>query len=654
MLEQNKQGYESYIDEEKKQKELKIRKKEFDTLKENKKNMEISIDGCNKIINLKSENINEKEISIKNIEAELKDKKEQIENEVEILNKALLELEQERRNIDELKFKQDKLELEKTNIDKNNVIIQNFQNNITRLEKETTKEKEVLNLKEKLVLKIKSKEKIEEEKNYIEDKLSKISAKLEQTKESMKIAESGICPYLKSECINVKGKTKEEYLQEIKVINKAMELVKEEKENIVKQEKDIIKAETELKNIIIKIQEIEETKKEIENLKKEIKEKNENSDIAKKAILQILSSYGVQSLQVFEEFSQMRQKEFSEKDKQYNIMKTNLENSKKEQDKQIADLEKNKEAINKIILEIEKQNENIHKCQEEIKIIEKDLEKYSTIEQLLEENENKLQETKKSHDIYIQNKDTAQKAEIIKINLEKALYEIKIIESELKENNSKLENLSKVYDECKLKETEENRNKLTILIAEINTKIETSDARLNILEKNVDELRKVQELLKEINKKIKIYEKAIEYLTRIRQIIKQAPEDISEILIQKVSRKATEIYSKIANDNTRLEWREGYEVILVDNVDGKKIEKEFRQLSGGEQMSAALAIRISMLEILTSLQIGILDEPTVNMDVGRRQRLAEIIESIGGFFVQLFVVSHDDTFNSITENMIQL
>lgn len=35
-------------------------------------------------------------------------------------------------------------------------------------------------------------------------------------------------------------------------------------------------------------------------------------------------------------------------------------------------------------------------------------------------------------------------------------------------------------------------------------------------------------------------------------------------------------------------------------------------------MSEVLAIQISMLEILTSLKIGILDEPTVNMDIGRR------------------------------------
>ena len=152
--------------------------------------------------------------------------------------------------------------------------------------------------------------------------------------------------------------------------------------------------------------------------------------------------------------------------------------------------------------------------------------------------------------------------------------------------------------------------------------------------------------------KIEKYSKIIKYLNKMREIIKDAPEEISKILIQKVSRKATEIYSRIANDNTRLEWREGYEIILIDNVDDEIIEKEFKQLSGGEQMSAALAIRIAMLEILTNLKIGILDEPTVNMDSGRRERLAETIEDIGSLFVQIFVVSHDDTFNSITENII--
>lgn len=71
-------------------------------------------------------------------------------------------------------------------------------------------------------------------------------------------------------------------------------------------------------------------------------------------------------------------------------------------------------------------------------------------------------------------------------------------------------------------------------------------------------------------------------------------------------------------------------------------------------MTAALAIRISMLEVLTNLKIGILDEPTVNMDSLRREHLAETIETIGGMFKQLLVVSHDDTFSSITDNVIEL
>ena len=71
-------------------------------------------------------------------------------------------------------------------------------------------------------------------------------------------------------------------------------------------------------------------------------------------------------------------------------------------------------------------------------------------------------------------------------------------------------------------------------------------------------------------------------------------------------------------------------------------------------MSAALSIRIAMLEVLTNLKIGILDEPTVNMDSQRREYLAEMIEKIGQIFTQLFIVSHDDTFNSITDYIIEL
>jgi exonuclease SbcC len=80
-------------------------------------------------------------------------------------------------------------------------------------------------------------------------------------------------------------------------------------------------------------------------------------------------------------------------------------------------------------------------------------------------------------------------------------------------------------------------------------------------------------------------------------------------------------------------------------------QRRFVNLSGGEQMCAALAVRLALLKVLADLDIAFFDEPTTNMDRSRRQGLAEALGRLKSF-AQLFVISHDDTFETITENVI--
>ena len=661
VLEDNKQGYENYLQEEKEQRKLRTKKNQYDLLISGKKELEANIESCKKIINIKNETKKESQENIKTVKDELKNIKEKIEEEEKQLGDRLIILEQEKREIDEVKEKENALDDGKALIDNNNMIIQNNATNVKKLEKKVSVEHELLEQKQKIEKQIENKEKIEKEKTEIEESLSKLSAQLEYVKESKQIAKDGICPYLKSECINVKGKTQEEYNAEIEDIEAKMKEIQKAKKEVTQYEKNIIKAETELKSIIDKLQEILENKQEIENLNKDTAEKENNIKKAENEIKKILKENNIEELndlQVaikdFKKFSSQRQKSFSEKDKEYNIFKTNLENRKREKEKQEKSLDKSKEQLIKLENEISDENEKIQKYSLQINQREEELEEYSGIEKQIEENEKKLQEAKPLYDIYMQNIEVANRTNEIEKKIDDSSKEIEEIRKKLDESYQKLEELNKKYNEEEFKKLEQERNKLMLEVTEINIQLKNSKERLKLLENEVEELKQAKQQLKEYKDKLETYSKVIEYLGKIRKIIKQVPEDISEVLIQKVSRKATEIYTKIANDNTRLEWREGYEVILTDSINGKIIEKEFRQLSGGEQMSAALAIRISMLEILTSLKIGILDEPTVNMDIGRRQRLAEIIENIGSSFVQLFIVSHDDTFNSVTENTIQL
>lgn len=70
-------------------------------------------------------------------------------------------------------------------------------------------------------------------------------------------------------------------------------------------------------------------------------------------------------------------------------------------------------------------------------------------------------------------------------------------------------------------------------------------------------------------------------------------------------------------------------------------------------MCAALAVRLALLKVLVDINIAFFDEPTTNMDELRRRQLAEALGHLKSFH-QLFVISHDDTFESVTENIIRV
>src|SRR5260370_42270212 len=70
-------------------------------------------------------------------------------------------------------------------------------------------------------------------------------------------------------------------------------------------------------------------------------------------------------------------------------------------------------------------------------------------------------------------------------------------------------------------------------------------------------------------------------------------------------------------------------------------------------MSAAFAVRLAFLKKLSSLNIAFFDEPSQNMDELRRTNLAEQIRRVRGCD-QLFVISHDDSFEQGRDSLVRL
>ena len=168
-------------------------------------------------------------------------------------------------------------------------------------------------------------------------------------------------------------------------------------------------------------------------------------------------------------------------------------------------------------------------------------------------------------------------------------------------------------------------------------------AEVATLRQKADELAAVQTGQKELSVQQSVLED-------VRSLLRQAGPYITRALIAQISSGAAHIFSELMHDFSRhLRWNEDYGITL--NVDG--VERAFAQLSGGEQMSAALAVRLALVREMSSINIAFFDEPTANLDDARREALAQQIMTVKGFG-QIFVISHDDTFEQVTQNLIRV
>jgi exonuclease SbcC len=180
---------------------------------------------------------------------------------------------------------------------------------------------------------------------------------------------------------------------------------------------------------------------------------------------------------------------------------------------------------------------------------------------------------------------------------------------------------------------------------------------MNSLQQKINELEQkilhAEELLKELEaaqQEKRTIEDLQTMVEQFRKLIKEAAPYVLKAMLNDISAEANRIFGEIMGDRSaQLFWENDYEIVLRR----QGVNRTFAQLSGGEQMSAALAVRLALLKKLSTLNIAFFDEPTQNMDILRRSNLAEQIRRVRGFD-QLFVISHDDTFEQGLDSLVRL
>jgi len=190
-------------------------------------------------------------------------------------------------------------------------------------------------------------------------------------------------------------------------------------------------------------------------------------------------------------------------------------------------------------------------------------------------------------------------------------------------------------------------------LAETRANLANAERQKSQAENELKRLAQVRKAMQTEFQEKERLEKIGEATDFIRETLKKSAPLVAKNYIYYVSLEANQMFREISGNAERtLKWTEDYGILLEENG----YERPFVNLSGGEQMAAALSVRLALLKQLSDVRLAFFDEPTTNMDAARRERLAEQISHITErkTFDQLFVISHDDTFEGYVDNVVSV
>ncbi len=206
------------------------------------------------------------------------------------------------------------------------------------------------------------------------------------------------------------------------------------------------------------------------------------------------------------------------------------------------------------------------------------------------------------------------------------------------------------FDADELKHVQGQIEQLSGDLRSLATEMQHQQEKINELARLIAQAEEQLIKLEEAHKELQTLEDLNTMTEQFRKLIKEAAPYVLKAMLNDISAQANRIFGEIMGDHSaELSWENDYEVVLSR----RGVKRTFAQLSGGEQMSAALSIRLALLKKLSTLNIAFFDEPTQNMDELRRMNLAEQIRRVRGFD-QLVVISHDDTFEQGLDSIVRL
>jgi len=292
----------------------------------------------------------------------------------------------------------------------------------------------------------------------------------------------------------------------------------------------------------------------------------------------------------------------------------------------------------------------------------KDLDAFVTLDEEIKQAEQQRLDHQHDRDEYNRNQQAAAELPNRRETLKRYEGRMESLEKDLLAQSAEEQRLAKSYSAEQHQTLKLSQDTLKDSIATLKERLNAFERDQKRLEGEIENLKKIKE---EIDKRLaekKIFEEKEELVKFLRnRVFKNVSKQLSERFREEISQRAHSIYRIIAEVDEELYWGENYQIVLRDMSDGEIRERSDDQLSGGQTMSAVVALRLALLQTIGA-RIAFFDEPTSNLDVTRRENLAHAFRAIDvgkeevteHWYDQLFLISHDVAFTEVTDQILTL
>jgi len=333
-----------------------------------------------------------------------------------------------------------------------------------------------------------------------------------------------------------------------------------------------------------------------------------------------------------------------------------------EADKQINSLEERNSKNRAREKALEPLVEQLAEATEMVTLRKADLQVFADLDTAVVTAEQERQSHQPARDAYTANLNVALDLEPRQQSLQKMLQLLETVTADLNTRLLELTQKKQGFQPEQLLQTRREKEQLLAETAALRQQGSELCRTSERLERELAQLKLIQEEIDSKQLEIKSFENKEKLVRFLRnQVFKNVSALLSERFREEISSRADRIYRTIAETDEELYWGDNYQIVLKDMQNGTIRERNDDQLSGGQTMSAVVALRLALLQTIGA-RIAFFDEPTSNLDAARRENLAQAFRAIDvgreevteHWYDQLFLISHDVAFTEITDQIIQV